>query len=263
MRSLLLASLLLASTAAHSATVVTADRYLDVNSGKYVEHPAIFIGDDGRITSIGDARSVRWGAEVKHIDLSGKTLLPGLIDMHTHLGPANIGGYRFLEYTDSFWPVVATSTARDMLDGGFTTMRVVGSGAWTDVGLKQAIEEIKALGIDIEIDDFGSGHASIVSLLELSPKRLKIDRRLVQPLLGSTAQQSLVHSIIDIGKVRGIETVAEGVETLEHAELLRRLGCHVLQGYALARPMPAEDFLAFAKARSWMPAERLSPAKAS
>ena len=61
----------------------------------------------------------------------------------------------------------------------------------------------------------------------------------------------------------GIETVAEGVETLEHAELLRRLGCHVLQGYALARPMPAEDFLAFAKARSWMPAERLSPAKAS
>lgn len=140
MRSLLLASLLLASTAAHSATVVTADRYLDVNSGKYVEHPAIFIGDDGRITSIGDARSVRWGAEVKHIDLSGKTLLPGLIDMHTHLGPANIGGYRFLEYTDSFWPVVATSTARDMLDGGFTTMRVVGSGAWTDVGLKQAIE---------------------------------------------------------------------------------------------------------------------------
>ncbi|UDF28139.1 UNVERIFIED_ORG: EAL domain-containing protein [Roseateles sp. XES5] len=132
-----------------------------------------------------------------------------------------------------------------------------------DDGLKQAIEEIKALGIDIEIDDFGSGHASIVSLLELSPKRLKIDRRLVQPLLGSTAQQSLVHSIIDIGKVRGIETVAEGVETLEHAELLRRLGCHVLQGYALARPMPAEDFLAFAKARSWMPAERLSPAKAS
>ena len=132
-----------------------------------------------------------------------------------------------------------------------------------DEGLKQAIEEIKALGIDIEIDDFGSGHASIVSLLELSPARLKIDRRLVQPLLGSPAQQSLVHSIIDIGKVRGIETVAEGVETLAHAELLRGLGCHVLQGYALARPMPADDFLAFAKARAWMPAEWLSPAKAS
>ncbi|WLR91928.1 bifunctional diguanylate cyclase/phosphodiesterase [Shinella zoogloeoides] len=132
-----------------------------------------------------------------------------------------------------------------------------------DDGLKQAIEEIKALGIDIEIDDFGSGHASIVSLLELSPKRLKIDRRLVLPLLESTAQQSLVHSIIDIGKVRGIETVAEGVETLAHAELLRSLGCDALQGYALARPMPADDFLAFAKAREWMPAARPTTARAS
>ena len=140
MRILLLAAALLTSTAANAATVVTADRYLDVNSGKYVEQPAIFVGDDGRITSVADARTVRWGAEVKHIDLAGKTLLPGLIDMHTHLSPADIGGYRYLEYTDSFWPVVATSTARDMLDGGFTTMRVVGTGEWADVGLKQAIE---------------------------------------------------------------------------------------------------------------------------
>ena len=132
-----------------------------------------------------------------------------------------------------------------------------------DDGLRQAIEEIKALGIDIEIDDFGTGHASIISLLELSPKRLKIDRRLVQPLLGSTDQQSLVRSIIDIGRVRDIETVAEGVETLDHAELLRSLGCHTLQGYAFAKPMAADDFLAFAKARSWMSLEKIKPAKAS
>jgi imidazolonepropionase-like amidohydrolase len=89
---------------------------------------------------------VRWGAEVTHIDLSGKTLLPGLIDMHAHLGPANIGGYRFLEFTDSFWPITAVGTARDMLDGGFTTMRVVGSGQWADVGLKQAIESGYVVG---------------------------------------------------------------------------------------------------------------------
>jgi imidazolonepropionase-like amidohydrolase len=139
-RIALLAATLFASTAASAASVITADRYLDVQTGKYVEHPAIFVGDDGRITSIADAQTVKWGAGVTHIDMSGKTLLPGLIDMHTHLGPANIGGYRFLEYTDSFWSAVATSTARDMLNGGFTTIRVVGSGNWTDVGLKQAIE---------------------------------------------------------------------------------------------------------------------------
>ena len=128
------------STPVMAATVVTADRYLDVNSGRYVENPAIFIDDSGHITSVADARTVRFGAEVKHIDLAGETLLPGLIDMHTHLGPANIGGYRYLEFTDSFWPAAAVGTARDMLDGGFTTMRVVGSADWADVGLKQAIE---------------------------------------------------------------------------------------------------------------------------
>ena len=59
MRFLTLAAALLVTTAAHAASVVTADRYLDVSTGKYVEHPAIFIGDDGRITSIGDAQTVR------------------------------------------------------------------------------------------------------------------------------------------------------------------------------------------------------------
>lgn len=141
------ASLLaLASPAMAEKVVITADRYLDVDSGRYVEHPAIFIGDDGRISSIADARTVRWGADVRHVNLSGKTLLPGLIDMHTHLGPANIGGYRYLEYTDSFWPMTAVGTARAMLDGGFTTIRVVGSSQWMDVGLKQAIENGYAVG---------------------------------------------------------------------------------------------------------------------
>jgi cytosine/adenosine deaminase-related metal-dependent hydrolase len=69
-----------------------------------VESPAIFIGDDGRITSIADARTVRWGAGRPPHRPAGRTLLPGLIDMHVHLdSPADIGGYRGLEFTDSFW----------------------------------------------------------------------------------------------------------------------------------------------------------------
>ena len=142
-------SVLAAATAlspASATSVVTASRMLDVQTGRYVENPAIFVDDSGRITSIADARTVRWGADVKHIDLGNRTILPGLIDMHTHLSPADIGGYRFLEFTGSFWPVVATASARDMLNGGFTTMRVVGSGEWADVGLKQAIEAGYVIG---------------------------------------------------------------------------------------------------------------------
>jgi imidazolonepropionase-like amidohydrolase len=122
-------------------TVITAARYLDVASGKYVEFPAIFVDAKGRITSIADARTVRWGGDVRHVDLGGKTLLPGLIDMHVHLdGPADIGGWKGLEYTDSFFAMTAVSNGRAMLDAGFTTVRNVGSGDRNDVGLRQAIE---------------------------------------------------------------------------------------------------------------------------
>jgi imidazolonepropionase-like amidohydrolase len=136
-----------AAPAVAEKTVVTADRYLDVGTGRYVANPAIFIGDDGRITSIADARTVRWGNDVRHINLAGKTLLPGLIDMHVHLdSPADIGGYRGLEYTDSFWQAAAVGNARAMLDAGFTTVRNVGSGNRNDVGLAQAIRDGYAVG---------------------------------------------------------------------------------------------------------------------
>lgn len=128
-------------------TVITAARYIDVLSGKTVDFPAIFVGSDGRITSIADSRTVRWGSDVAHIDLGEKTLLPGLIDMHVHLdGPADIGGYRGLEFTDSFWGMTAVGNARTMLDAGFTTVRNVGADNRNDVGLKQAIEAGYAIG---------------------------------------------------------------------------------------------------------------------
>ena len=113
------------------------------------------------------------------------------------------------------------------------------------------IERIKAMGIEIEIDDFGTGHTSIISLLRLKPKRLKIDRQLVMPILASPQERSLVSSIIGIAHSLGVETVAEGVETQDHAVLLKQLGCDILQGYAFARPLAPGDFAAFATARGW------------
>jgi diguanylate cyclase (GGDEF)-like protein len=118
-----------------------------------------------------------------------------------------------------------------------------------DDSFSRTIDQIKALGIDIEIDDFGTGYASIVSLTKLKPRRLKIDRQLVTPIVRSDAQRRLVQSIVDIGRSLDIEIVAEGVETMEHARLLRDLGCDILQGYAFARPMAAEDLDRFLSAR--------------
>lgn len=131
---------------APNRTVITAARMIDVATGRTTEFPAIFT-ENGRITSIADARTVRWGSDVTHIDLSGKTLLPGLIDMHVHLDSSpTYGGYNSLQFTDRFWSFVAASNARAMLDAGFTTVRNVGSEGYNDVALKQAIAEGWATG---------------------------------------------------------------------------------------------------------------------
>jgi imidazolonepropionase-like amidohydrolase len=141
MRRLIFAAAALLGTAAQATTVVTADRMLDVTTGRYVEHPAIFIDDNGRITSVADARTVRFTDQVKHIDLPGETLLPGLIDMHVHLSSlAEIGGYQGLKYTDNFWTAVGVANAAKTLNAGFTTVRNVGSSNFEDVALEEAID---------------------------------------------------------------------------------------------------------------------------
>lgn len=135
------AAAVLGSASAHAATVVTADRMLDVTSGRYIEHPAILIGDDGKIQEIGSAGSIKAPPGARHIDLPGETLLPGLIDMHVHMNSlAEVGGYEGLKYTDSFWAAIGPYNARKDIDAGFTTVRNVGSGDFDDVGLKQAID---------------------------------------------------------------------------------------------------------------------------
>ena len=113
------------------------------------------------------------------------------------------------------------------------------------------IEQIRDLGIDISIDDFGTGHASILSLLKLSPTRFKIDRQFIDSITTSESQRRLIGSLVDIGRSLAIKVVAEGVETMEQAAILRDLGCDILQGYAFARPMPAVTFEQMLRSQNW------------
>jgi imidazolonepropionase-like amidohydrolase len=145
MRKALLAAFLLATAPSASAEtlVVTADRMVDVIAGRVIEEPVVVI-TDGRIASVvgrGGARpNIPSGA--KRIDLPGKTILPGLIDMHVHLDSNPLyGGYSGLQFTDMFWVAQGVANARAMLEAGFTTVRNVGSDNYADVGYKQAIDE--------------------------------------------------------------------------------------------------------------------------
>lgn len=110
----------------------------------------------------------------------------------------------------------------------------------SDTVISDNIRGLKELGIEIEIDDFGTGYASIVSLMRLQPNRLKIAHQLTAAVSSSAAQRQLIRSIVEIGRTQGIGIVAEGVETMEQADILADLGCQILQGYALGRPIDAE-----------------------
>jgi imidazolonepropionase-like amidohydrolase len=129
-----------AGGAAARTVAVTADRLIDVISGKVIEHPVVVIRDE-RITAVGVQGEVEVPAGAQRIDLPGRTLLPGLIDMHVHLtAEPTLGGSTGLQYTDNFWVVVGTKHAKDTLDAGFTTVRNVGSENYDDVALRQAID---------------------------------------------------------------------------------------------------------------------------
>jgi imidazolonepropionase-like amidohydrolase len=129
----------LAGESRADTVVVTADRMIDVIAGKVVERPQITI-TDGRITSVG-TQGGAVPAAARRIDLAGMTLLPGLIDMHTHItADPQYGGYRGLEFTDNFWTVVGVANAKRTLEAGFTTIRNVGSANYDDVALKQGID---------------------------------------------------------------------------------------------------------------------------
>ena len=119
--------------------VVTADKLVDVATGQELNRPQVVVVD-GRITQVGkQGDAVPAGAT--RVDLPGVTLLPGLIDMHTHLTSSPLfSGYNSLLFTDSFWPVISTAHARLTLEAGFTTVRNVGARNYDDVGLRQAID---------------------------------------------------------------------------------------------------------------------------
>ncbi len=169
MRALALALLLTAAPTAMAQNVfVTADRMLDVATGRMVADPAIII-QDGIITQVGAREGLQVPSAAVVIELPGVTLLPGLIDMHTHLdADAAVGGFNGLEFTDSYWTVIAVANARKTLEAGFTTVRNVGSSDWSDIALKQAIEGGKIDGPRIVPAgySFGAtgGHCDITGL---------------------------------------------------------------------------------------------------
>jgi len=104
------------------------------------------------------------------------------------------------------------------------------------------LRRIKDLGVEIAIDDFGTGHSSLEQLKNLPADELKLDRSFVLGMDESPHDAAIVGSVVGLAKALGLRTVAEGVETEQVWRELAALGCHVAQGFGLARPMPPAQF---------------------
>jgi len=109
----------------------------------------------------------------------------------------------------------------------------------------ERLELLRKFGIAIEVDDFGSGRASVVALQRINPDRLKIDRRLAALVGSGSGGLRLLRSIIEIGHALELGVTAEGVETREQADILAGLGCDRLQGFYFAKPMAFADLVWF------------------
>ena len=135
-----LAMTLAASAAMAETLVVTADRMVDVERGRYVANPVVVI-TDGRIVSVGDSVPADLPTDAQRLDLPGLTLLPGLIDMHVHLaGTPYVAGFEAMRFADDFEPILQVPHARVTLEAGFTTVRNLGGPPFADVALRQAID---------------------------------------------------------------------------------------------------------------------------
>ena len=104
------------------------------------------------------------------------------------------------------------------------------------------MDELHALGYDIEIDDFGSGYSSLGMLKDIRADILKIDMIFLQETVNVDRSTTIIKNVIAMSKELGMPVVTEGVETKEQVDFLQKAGCDMFQGFYFARPMSVENF---------------------
>ncbi len=144
---------------------------------------------------------------------------------------------------------------------GALVLEILETSAIRDMGLAAAfIESCRHLGVAVVMDDFGTGYSSLAYLRRLPVSGLKLDQSFVRNVLTDAQDRAILQGVISLAAALNLEVTAEGVETREHGEALLALGCHLAQGFGIARPMPAEQVLTWIDAYEAYP---LWPASAA
>ncbi len=165
------------------------------------------------------------------------------LDVAVNVSPADLADPGFAD-------AVTVMLAETGADATRLVLEVTESAAMKDLPKTlRVMEQLRVLGIRFSIDDFGTGYSSLAHLKRLPVDELKIDRSFVQELETRQADDVIVRSTINLGHALNLKVVAEGVEVPYSWDLLERLGCDLVQGYFVAKPMPADDFTRWVAAR--------------
>ena len=114
----------------------------------------------------------------------------------------------------------------------------------------KVLADLNQMGVRLSIDDFGTGYSSLAYLARFPVHTLKVDRSFVKDIAGNDTNHKIVKSLVRLAHSLQLSVIAEGVEDAEATDLLKRMRCDMVQGYAFGRPMPFDQFVDFARSRN-------------
>ena len=168
---------------------------------------------------------------------------PSAVSVAVNLSPVQ---FRELDLCQTVSDALANSgLSADRLELEITESMLVRNQAAT----LETVRQLRALGVRIAMDDFGTGHSSLSALRNLPFDKIKIDRCFVHDLLSKHDSRAIIQAVVQLANSLGIKTTAEGIETQGELDYLKRVGCTEGQGYFLSKPVPAQAVPALLEAR--------------
>ncbi|MGB0719468.1 MAG: putative bifunctional diguanylate cyclase/phosphodiesterase [Bdellovibrionales bacterium] len=158
----------------------------------------------------------------------------------------NVSGNQFLQ--SDICAFTQKTISETGIDPHNVELEVTESVFMDDIHLTiQTLQNLHAIGVELAIDDFGTGYSSLSYLRQFPIDRLKIDQSFIRNALNNADDAAIAKTIVNLGHSLNLSVIAEGVETKEHEKFLIAEGCDEVQGYRYSRPVPADQFIEFAK----------------
>jgi EAL domain-containing protein (putative c-di-GMP-specific phosphodiesterase class I) len=157
--------------------------------------------------------------------------------------PVSVNVSRIDIFNPRLGKILTDITSKYGLDNEQLLLEITES-AYTDdlVQIINTVVELRRQGFKIEMDDFGSGYSSLNMLTSLPIDALKLDMEFIKNICENKKDCRLVSIMIDIARLLEVPVIAEGVETRDQMQLLKKVGCDIIQGYYFSKPLPPEEF---------------------